>query len=411
MHSNHWGVPERNWFLEPIGSSRIVILGDALVMGVGVESEQRLGALLETFIKERAGNTADVEVLHIGLADWNTRAACTFARRVLLHLTPALVIHIPVEPDLGDIRGARGYGSLADFSPQARERATGMLSVTSAVGGGSETVANYLASDLCWESRQRYALAARDVERLAQGVRVTGAEYLMLLGWTGKQALGVEHFGPVLEPEQLALLPDAFVLDQSTLEPGGHRRWSEEAHEELALLLYGLIQQRNLLPALQLPPWDQADAAVEATRGSRSTGDTGSARDAAPIPAPALVPEIDFAELTSTEARQVYGGVFGEYAAPYVSLVLRGAGATELRIRGNRMGRPELRGGTTRVFVEEFEVGQWDLVGPRPIDETFALPTQLHGRAFLNVRFVSDDYLYPEPRMCASFMLTSVAAR
>ena len=107
---------------------RVVLLGDSFVFGNSVRAEDRFGVLLEKELSARSRSTTEtgIEVLHIGIGSWNTRAQCSFLRRQLSDYDPDLVVQVFIGNDLDDNYGVRGFGTLADFDPKsARQREPG----------------------------------------------------------------------------------------------------------------------------------------------------------------------------------------------------------------------------------------------------------------------------------------------
>lgn len=405
ISTNTWGFREREIEAKAEGVLRVVLLGDSLVFGTGVEADARMGAQLEGFLAERIEQ--DVECLHVAVPGWNIRSASSFLRRHLKLLRPDLVVHFIQPDDLGDVLGARGFGGRAGFSPQVRSRADGVVELFR----GTDSEPNYLQWALDAESRGRYGAAAEEMGALARAVRYKGGRYLVVSRWTGLQPAVREYFEPVLEAGELAFVSDEFAGDPRYRIAEEDRAWNRDGHAEVARMLYGLIEERKLLGD-SVPPWD---AASDAVARIQATG----ARDADDRPgfelrrsALELAASISTTDGDPPARRQIYGGITAGVAAPYASLVLAGpplGASSQLVVRGAHLERGGLSG-QVRVRVEGLDVGGWSLGLEGPIDERFDLPEELAGRPAINVTFESDDFVYATlAGYCISFRLESVA--
>ena len=65
-----------------------------------------------------------------------------------------------------------------------------------------------------------------------------------------------------LRLDQMSYLSMQFSDDKRNAVRGGIGHWNPDAHRTVASVLYGLVQERDLLPELQLAPSDAADDAV-----------------------------------------------------------------------------------------------------------------------------------------------------
>jgi hypothetical protein len=90
--------------------------------------------------------------------------------------------------------------------------------------------------------------------------------------------------------------------------------------------------------------------------------------------------------------------------------VLAARGAAAVRIRADRLGRPELGQARVRVEADEHVLGELELSSSAPIDARLELPPQLRSRTALTVRLVADDYVYlKDLRRCAVLTLREIA--
>jgi len=415
VRSNEWGLRERSFPLaKPPGVVRVVLLGDSFVYGHGCAVEDRLGTRLEAFLEQRTGVDPErVEVLSFGISSWNVVAEASFLRRQLSLLRPDLVVQLVFNNDLDDVLGVRGFGARSAFAPRVRQRAGGVVARDAPSRTTPHAIHNPLLLALDHESRRRYAEAADAILELDRAVEAVGGRYLLVAMWLFYMPMVKTHLAPDLAPEKLAFVSEAFLKDRSTWIHPRNNHWNRAGNERVAKLLYGLAHRRQLLPALELPAWDAATEEIGALheRGEREADDPAGLdwlfewRE--------IASSIDFDRLTPFGAGQLYGGIDGEgRIAPYASLVLAAEGGTHLRVRAERLDRPELRDARVRVWVEEHEVGAVRLRSDTlPADERFELPDDLRGREYLNVRFESEDWVYTGDTLetCVGLRLVSVA--
>jgi hypothetical protein len=120
---------------------------------------------------------------------------------------------------------------------------------------------------------------------------------------------------------------------------------------------------------------------------------------------------LSFAPPTEESLRQVYTGIDGQgLVSPYASVLLPGP-ARRLALRGRALDRPELDGVSVQVFVDEVQVGGFELRSGLRIDLAWPLPPEVSGREFVAVRCVATDWVYAgdQGRHCVSFALEELA--
>lgn len=412
VSSNAFGWRERAVQVpKPKGLVRIVLLGDSFVFGPGVRADERAGVALEKVLTEHVPDRR-FEVIHLGMSSWNARAESEYLRRNLSNLSPDVVIQIAVSNDLDDSGGVRGFGVVSDFTPQRPEQTVSLHDAHPrwGLGLGFER-SSYVNRALGWESRSRYEANAGYYSRLADATAATGGTYLLVLAWADQPMIAAHYLTAGLERTRVTGLPASFRGDPRHRISAGDPHWSPEGGRAVAKFLYGALRARELLTSVELPPWPEADALfatldAEATREaaldtpidlSKWTGDLDST--------------IDFAKLTERTGAQIYGGIdrFG-YVSPYGALALARGDGAKLRVRGQMLDAVELRGAKVRVFADERTAAELTIEPGQPIDVTFELPPELRSRAFLDVRFSSNDWVYrgPNLRQCVSFQLTKV---
>ena len=107
----------------------------------------------------------------------------------------------------------------------------------------------------------------------------------------------------------------------------------------------------------------------------------------------------------------MHGGIDAEgRVAPYASLILARAAGT-LHLRGRRLPSAGLGRASCRVFADEHLLGSIALVESTPeIDESWPLPDELSSRAYVSLRFESDDFVYVDGASgdAACFVIESV---
>lgn len=407
IDSNAYGMRERGYAQEkPEGSIRVVLLGDSFVYGMGGLAEDRFGVFLQRFLRKRRSlEGGAIEVLHLGASSWNLVAECSYLRRQLSILDPDLVIHVTVENDLEDVAGVRGFGAMANFSPQVRARGDARIGELAVPTFEGQRVRNLLPEGLDGESHARLASSAQAVRGLRDALRARGTPYLVLFHWSTWSDVANRHIGAGLAPEERAFVSRAFRADKSTWISPQDQHWNRNGNERIARLLYGLIVERDLLPAAAPAPWDAAANAVRAIHAP------GQAELEEPRGLPRIATRYTVPATDAEMARQVYIGLDADgTVGAYLSLVLANESATTLRLEGVRLERPELSG-TARVFVDELEVGSFGLGGGAPFPLEFPLPESVRGRAAVNVRVESTDWVYAgmHSGRAQTFRLTSVS--
>jgi hypothetical protein len=415
VSSNPFGWRERPVAIpKPPGTVRIVFLGDSFVFGPGIAAADRLGYFLESYIKERAGRKpARVEAVHIGMSSWNIRAESAYLRRNLTNLAPDLVVQIAVSNDLDDSGSSRGFGAVADFTPQRPGQTSMIYDFYPIWGLGFPGKVSYLNAGLSHEARQRYVENAQWLATLDRGVAATGGEYLFVLNWADQPKTAARYLPAALPQRSVLYLPDSFRRDLRFRISDSDPHWTRAGYEHLAKFFYGGIRDRKMLKSLELAPWPEAE---EVFRQLNSAG-LEEADLATPLDSSAwssqIGPALDFRHLTAAAAAQVYGGVGPDgLVAPYASVLLNRQGGTRVRIEGGALPAREIQGTEVRVFADEIELGKVTLEPDSPFALTYALPAEVLKRPFFDVRFQSADWVYTGPnlRRCVVFRLDRVEA-
>jgi lysophospholipase L1-like esterase len=414
VSTNEWGMREAAYALpKPPGRVRVVLLGDSYVFGYGIRADERVGVFLERFLERRGGLAGEVECLHLAVGSWNAVSETEFVRRQLAELQPDLVVQVLVTNDLDDNAGVRGFGARSNFAPRRPERAGSIVSMTYPIEFTAKGNTNFILEAVDWESRSRYEELAEHTRRLAASTERVGGRYLMVAHWCDYKPKLRRFVEGALSADQILWLPDSFQRDTSLWARESDPHWNARGHELLAELLFGVIRGRELLPTLELEPWDEIE------RSSARMVEQGLAEASAERP-PAywssrrpVESRLSFVGPTDEVMRQVYTGIDDRgLVSAYASLILKGVGGGgRVRVLGRCLDRPELDGTRVSVFVDELEIGRIELQAAARIDHDWPLPAAARERDYVSLRFSSPDWVYAgdQRRRCVSFSLESVA--
>lgn len=410
--TNSWGLREREWAVpKPVGTTRVVLLGDSFVFGFGVRADQRLGALLEEELGRGLPGSV-IEVLHVGVPSWNFRSAGAFLRRHLPTLEPDLVLHLSLPNDIEDTAGVRGFGQLARFSPHAPERADALLEAGHAMRSLGFSRPGYLRHGLDHESRTHFRRALGELERLADALDRRGVPYRLLLHHRELGPVSRRHLGDPLGRQRTRYLAAAFGSDRGFWLTPTDPHWNPAGHRRAADALYELVRREDLLPFD--PP-----SLTEATAAHRSVFERGLEEALVDEDDEALLRRfgrasiasvLDLGQLDESTAAQIHGGIDTEgLVGPVASMILRNPGGRHLRVRGRSLGAPELAGHVVEVSVDGHLVGRLRLPGHGNLAASFAIPEAVRSRPFVTIRFDSSDWVILEQaRHCVVFRLESV---
>jgi hypothetical protein len=412
--SNRFGMNERDYELpKPADTVRVVLLGDSFIFGQGVENGQRLGALLERNLSDRSDvRGRSIEVLHLGIPSWNLVAECSFLRRQLSLLRPDLVVHVSVNNDLADTTGVRGMGSMGRFVPRDPSQGDTVVRQDHARWALNAKASGHLARGLDHESRARFEEAGEHIERLSEAVERVGGRYLHVFSWVRVNAAAAAFLAPHLREEQVAWLPASFSTDPEVRLSVGDPHWNPDGHAQMARYLYGLIQDRDLLPDLDVRDWPEARELAQALHAKGEREATSKQALEAQRNARTVPSELDMADRTAVNSSLVHGGVDADGTmGPYASVMLSRQSGDTLRVTGSCLERPEMDGGRLEVFIDEIAVAVVPIVAGERVDLSLPLPDAVADRPWISVRFVADDFVYTGKhlRQCASFRLQRVA--
>jgi len=160
---------------------RVVVLGDSIAFGFGVDDDQCLAARLEARLAELRGpGERPVACRTVAVPSWNHRAAPAFLLDHWDELRPDLVLYLPCRNDVCDTDGATAEGQRRVTPDCTSPDPWLSVSVRTLVqndarrllvGNGGELGEpdlgeDALFSDTCAESRRRHDECARSVVRL-----------------------------------------------------------------------------------------------------------------------------------------------------------------------------------------------------------------------------------------------------
>ncbi|QDU69170.1 SGNH/GDSL hydrolase family protein [Engelhardtia mirabilis] len=410
VRTNGHGMRERDYaWSKPPDTTRIVLLGDSYVYGFGIAAEDRFGVELERRLRPFCP-TARLEVLHLGVASWNLQAECAYLRRQLAELDPDLVVQLAFFNDLADSPVVRGFGTQAQVSSQAWLRGESVVRETALDGYYDSSLRNLMVLGLDWESRHRYALAARAVAELTEATRIQEVPYLFISMWGVATPLVRELLVPDLPSEQLAFVSTGFRAQREHWNAPNDRHFNPLASKRFGAGLSALIAERGLLEGWRIEP----DAEAIAQRELIFDAGARESTDRSELDAEVQASEVGSIFRFPPDDRQMgaqatAGMVASGHLAPYGSFCLAQGGGS-LVVRGEVLGHPALAGARTRVFVDEVEVGSIALDDSDAFPARFDVPEALRGRPYLSARLVADDYCYFSPQgLSITFRLESVS--
>lgn len=411
--SNQWGIREKEYPLEkPKDTMRVVLLGDSYINGNGVNSEQRIGVYLEKYLREKAlVKGLNVECLHIAMPGWNVLAEAAYLRRQLYVLRPDLVIHFVVPNDLDDITGVRGFGVPAALTPQYPMRAGVIVKRDySETQLGVPLWNYYLTFGLDWESRNRYALAGEAIRLLSSAIEEYNGQYVLVNNMMDVLPVGIEQFGQYVQPGHIVSMPYSFSQDNRYRISKSDLHWNPAGHEMVAVFCYALIQKMNLLKNESFSKWQTATDLLDAWQ-QQVEEELAGLQERIEVQAHRMNSSIVFDEITPRMAGQIYGGIYKDGVGPYVSVALHNLGSGELFAQGKFLEAKNLEGKKIDVYVEDQQLGSITVMPGKDFSFRWKISPKFKGKRILNVRFVSEDYIYSETalREPLSFRLHVVA--
>lgn len=172
----------------PESAVRVVVLGDELAFGLGLQEDESLAAVLERLLAPRLGGRALV-CTTVALPGWNGRNALRFLLDHLAELDPELVLYVPGADDLADAFGVDEAGHLrAAPDPSVPEPLLEVRGTVPELGArlaalsgtaGARLGPEVLSAGSSASSRLRLALLAQALRHASTRLERTGARLVL----------------------------------------------------------------------------------------------------------------------------------------------------------------------------------------------------------------------------------------
>ncbi len=397
LDSNSYGLRELRYELpKPQDKFRVVLLGDDLVFGR--RREDRPADHLARLLRNHCPTERDqIEVLSFGIPSWNLRSQKVWVLRQLALLQPDLVLHLLRPQAIGDTPGVSGDGEEADFTPQFRPRAQGLLLQTPTFAG--EEVGSLLTANLDWTSRERYKRAASDLKELSAALQQNGCPYLLVTFWNGRQKLVPEVLTSELKRHQWVQLSDATLQGEDFWLTPAQLHTSNAGGKRLAELLFGWVETRELLssPLLERPQARRMALAEEQLANEFT--------ELGPLK---LEAGIRFGA-SPARLKQVHGGISTSgCVSPFAAGLLQHDSPTSLLLRGQRIERGAFdEGAELSIWLEGERIGAILLSGPKRFSLEIPLPKALRNSRPVGFQLRASDYVYTGERLqyCTALVL------
>jgi len=378
---------------------RIVLLGDSVVMGFGLDDEDTLGSRLEAELTSvLAPGARPVECRTVAVSGWNCRNAVACLLDHLDVFDPDIVLYMPIDNDLMDSDGVSEVGSrdtppdVAGADPwlsvhQGVDLAFGRLALGKLRDGGQQDASafvgvNPVQTDLGHEARRRYDENAASIALLARCLQARGARLALLQYADDKY---IWHLRRRLDAAGLDLpVVPLFTRVPAELTLGfdphpAARAVAAMAHWTAAdVLARGWIQGAAGTPA-------SVDDDLESLRApARSSAESAQASmDSLWKSLAQLRPRIDFRTLEGSS--QVYGGINADGSAGSAALLLVARAGPEVHIKLAALpDRPDLYPLDVAVSADDVPMGSVTVPRGGVVDVRLPLP-ELAGPAELRV--------------------------
>lgn len=406
VHTDRVGLRVRPGLPARDDAFRILVLGDSVAFGFGVNDDQTLAYQLETLLNDvRPQGARQVVATTVAVPGWNHRNAVHFLLDHAAALPADVVLYMPIGNDLTDTYGVWDSGHrrvAADVAaddpwlevslegPQLfhlgladrlRERgqAPDRLRLGPAV----------LNADLSRESARRFDENAASIAALAEHCRRSGARLALLQFsesdytfhlWTRLADAGlVVPVVPLFDdqlPASFSLPADAHP-NPTTL--GVMANWVAEA----LLAAAWVPEARGHFALPPVPPEYAVERAP--TRGPDAWRERSEALRQTALAA--LLPAIDVAEGLGTN--QVYGGLNGDGSAQRVLLAVLAAAGPTLQLDLAALDTLAVGPIALRVEVDGTPLTTLDLPAGQALAARLPLPPRADPRAPLEVRLTA----------------------
>lgn len=407
-HTDRWGQRVRPGPPPADGARRIVVLGDSVAFGFGVDDDETFGHRLETWL---ATNTKEgmpgPAVWTVACPGWNTASEVRYLLNHLDRLDPDLVILVPVENDLDDLFGVDGLGHRKGFIAEPGLPPIGIrhhvklfmeaydrlpLAVRKAhhQAGGRDVVAPAMLTGFAPESQRRWAKMFQDVGNLERRLADRGARLCVahLARDTFAKAYGVRIRDALPQVPRTVLIEKTMAEDTLGEDPHGNADFLDLCARVMATWL---VEQR-WLPEIRDKP--------------SPAGEVAERRRAEEIPAATARAWLDdlmkrqetfsesFVDMRNgTGFHQIYGGIDSDGAFGMRGLVAlkREDAMTTLRVHMLRLPASEsVYPLSIDVRANGTRIGTVDVARPDHGDELLthfdlALPEALHRTRWIDV--------------------------
>jgi hypothetical protein len=385
---------------------RVVVLGDSVAFGYGVDDEQTLAARLELHLNAvRGTESRPVACETLAVPSWNHRAAVAALRDHWDAYRPDIVVYVPVHNDLSDANSVLSTGQMR-LQPDPTAHDPWLIVSRSRLAGLEATFGAYLGSqgrsrgeiealygpcaieaDLSPESSRRYDENAESIRALDRLVRERDARLIVAqsapnaYSWQLLDRLSTANAAiPILFFER-------HVPEGHTLVVNNHPN-ARTLDTRAIWLAADLLRRKWLDPgagnALPDVPPDYADlrmpplGAAEYRRlAEQSRQDARSA----------LHHEVDLRE--GRGLRQVYGGLNPDTTAGMTLLLLLDGAGPRLELRFAPLpGRADLYPIEVRVEVNGEALERLTIESGSPLAETLDLPRSIPAGSPIEVRLI-----------------------
>jgi hypothetical protein len=216
IRSDALGLRSRPGPPPPDDAQRIVVLGDSVAFGFGVNDDECLAARLEARLAELRGpGERPVACRTVAIPSWNQRAAAAFLLDHWDELRPDIVLDLPIANDVYDLDGVRATGerrawpdpAAADpwLTVSVRYQMSGMVGRFLSGRGGELTARDLgpdvVLGDLCAESRRRHDDNAESIVRLDALLAARGCRLALVWNTIGDYTWSLTSRLAVRDPE------------------------------------------------------------------------------------------------------------------------------------------------------------------------------------------------------------------
>jgi hypothetical protein len=413
------------------GAVRLVVLGDSVAFGYGVDDDQTLAARLEQHLAASLGPAARPVACHtVAVPSWNHRAAVAALTDHWDAYEPGIVVYVPVPNDLSDANSVLSTGQMrlqpdptaadpwlvvsrsrlgsleAAFETHLRARGRAPADIAGEFGPTA------LEADIAPESSRRYDENAASIAALERLVRARGGRLLVALATPGAYAWHLLDRLGALAPDLAVLMLERVVPPEHTLGVNNHP--NAATLDARATWIARELLARGWVDPGEARPLPDVPSGYAALRGpapaphelrERAAAAREHARES-------LHHELDLR--SGRGLRQVYGGLNHDTTAGTALMVLLRAAGPRLQLRLAPLPtRPDLYPLDVDVDVDGRPIGRVSLAADGVQDADLALPDDLAPGSPIEVRLRPGRWcvIHDEGRaQVASFQPVRIAA-